>query len=68
MPHRPRIGCSCWNYASWRGRFYPQDLRSRDWLQFYATVFDTVEVNNTFYRLPETPTFENWADVPSCST
>jgi uncharacterized protein YecE (DUF72 family) len=57
---RMRIGCSGWNYKSWRGRFYPATLRVADWLTYYAERFDTVEVNNTFYRLPERQTFEAW--------
>jgi uncharacterized protein YecE (DUF72 family) len=57
-----RIGCSGWNYASWRGRFYPPGLSPSKWLAFYATVFDTVEVNNTFYRLPDVSTFESWRE------
>ena len=46
-----RIGCSGWNYASWRETFYPPGLPARRWLEHYATLFDTVEVNATFYRL-----------------
>ena len=46
-----RIGCSGWNYAHWRDLIY-QSLPVRRWLEQYATLFDTVEVNNTFYRLP----------------
>jgi uncharacterized protein YecE (DUF72 family) len=57
----PRIGCSGWNYKSWRGNFYPEDLPARNWLPYYAERFDTVEVNNTFYRLPERSTFAQWA-------
>ncbi len=56
----PRIGCSGWNYASWRGTFYPRELSPRHWLEYYAERFDTVEVNNTFYRLPEKSTFVQW--------
>jgi uncharacterized protein YecE (DUF72 family) len=56
----PRIGCSGWNYASWRGPFYPSGLATSRWLAFYAARFDTVEVNGTFYRLPERSTFEAW--------
>jgi uncharacterized protein YecE (DUF72 family) len=56
----PRIGCSGWNYKSWKGRFYPRDLPATDWLRYYTGVFDTVEVNNTFYRLPEADTFAQW--------
>ena len=57
---RPRVGCSGWNYKSWRGRFYPRDLPAPQWLRYYTGVFDTVEVNNTFYRLPEEATFAAW--------
>jgi len=61
----PRVGCSGWNYKTWRGAFYPSDLPPRRWLEYYAERFDTVEVNNTFYRLPEKSTFVQWhAQVP----
>lgn len=56
-----RIGCSGWEYDDWRGRFYPPELPKSRWLQHYATVFDTVELNGTFYRLPERETFAAWA-------
>jgi uncharacterized protein YecE (DUF72 family) len=55
-----RIGCSGWQYRHWRGRFYPRDLPSERWLEFYATTFDTVELNNSFYRLPEADAFAAW--------
>ena len=58
----PRVGCSGWNYASWRGRFYPKGLPARQWLPDYSGQFDTVEVNNTFYRLPERSTFASWSE------
>jgi uncharacterized protein YecE (DUF72 family) len=57
------IGTSGWQYRDWRGTFYPQKLPQREWLIHYASGFDTVEVNNSFYRLPETTTFEHWRDV-----
>lgn len=57
---RPRIGCSGWNYKSWRGAFYPPELAASQWLRYYASAFDTVELNNTFYRLPEAGTFAAW--------
>ena len=60
MGSRARIGCSGWNYKSWRGPFYPATLPARSWLPYYASAFDTVEVNNTFYRLPEAETFAAW--------
>ena len=57
------IGTSGWQYADWRGRFYPQGLPPREWLPCYAASFHTVEVNNTFYRLPQRQTFTGWAKV-----
>jgi uncharacterized protein YecE (DUF72 family) len=54
-----RIGCSGWNYASWKDEFY-QGLPPRLWLEHYAKHFDTVEVNNTFYRLPSRDAVANW--------
>ncbi len=57
------IGCSGWNYKEWRGEFYPQKLAQRNWLEYYAGIFNTVEVNNTFYRLPQDSTLENWKNT-----
>jgi len=57
-----RVGCSGWNYRHWRGTFYPQDLPVRRWFEYYAERFDTVEINNSFYRLPPRQTFEKWRD------
>ena len=58
---RVRIGCSGWAYREWRGELYPEDLPQRRWLERYSETFDTVEVNNTFYRLPSRETVESWA-------
>jgi uncharacterized protein YecE (DUF72 family) len=55
------VGTSGWQYAHWRGRFYPEGLGQARWLEHYADRFATVESNNAFYRLPETSTFEAWA-------
>jgi uncharacterized protein YecE (DUF72 family) len=55
-----RVGTSGWQYRDWRGDFYPAKLPQRLWLDHYSGVFDTVEVNNAFYRLPERATFEKW--------
>jgi uncharacterized protein YecE (DUF72 family) len=55
-----RIGCSGWQYRHWRGSFYPHDLPAGRWFEYYAAQFDTVEINNTFYRLPEASTFAAW--------
>src|SRR4051794_41815472 len=56
------IGTSGWQYRDWRGRFYPQRLAQRLWLEHYAQHFATVESNNAFYRLPERATFEKWRE------
>jgi uncharacterized protein YecE (DUF72 family) len=55
-----RIGCSGWQYKHWRENFYPTQLPQSRWFDYYATQFDTVEINNTFYRLPEKTTFAAW--------
>jgi uncharacterized protein YecE (DUF72 family) len=60
-PGSIRVGCSGWQYKHWRGDFYPTSLPQSQWLEHYASVFDTVEINNSFYRLPEASTFANWA-------
>ena len=57
-----RVGCSGWQYKHWRGNFYPTELPLKQWFEHYASVFDTVEINNSFYRLPEAATFAGWAD------
>jgi uncharacterized protein YecE (DUF72 family) len=62
---RARIGCSGWNYDDWRGSFYPKREPRRRWLSLYAERFDTVEVNNTFYRLPNRGSVAAWVrDTP----
>jgi uncharacterized protein YecE (DUF72 family) len=59
---RVRVGCSGWNYADWRERIYPKGLPPSKWLAHYATLFDTVEVNNTFYRLPRVEAVARWVE------
>jgi uncharacterized protein YecE (DUF72 family) len=54
------IGTSGWHYDDWRGRFYPEKLPKAKWLEFYAQHFPTLELNNTFYRLPAEETFTKW--------
>jgi len=56
------VGCSGWNYKHWRDLFYPKGLPARRWFEFYAGHFDTVEINNSFYRLPPPETFGKWRD------
>ncbi len=55
------VGTSGWQYRHWRGRFYPEGVPASRWLEHYAARFATVEVNNTFYRLPKPATFADWA-------
>ena len=55
-----RIGCSGFLYDHWRGTFYPEDLPKNHWLEYYSRHFSTVELNVTFYRLPERETFAKW--------
>jgi uncharacterized protein YecE (DUF72 family) len=54
------VGCSGWNYRDWRGAFYPERAPQRRWLELYAEKFSTVEVNNTFYRLPRREAVAGW--------
>jgi uncharacterized protein YecE (DUF72 family) len=56
-----RIGCSGWNYKSWKDEVY-EGKPARQWLQLYARHFDTVEVNNTFYRLPLKSSVARWVE------
>jgi uncharacterized protein YecE (DUF72 family) len=58
---RAHVGCSGWQYKDWRGIVYPEKLPQRRWFEHYATLFDTVEINSTFYRLPSATTVEGWA-------
>jgi uncharacterized protein YecE (DUF72 family) len=63
---RVRVGCSGWNYKSWRTTFYPAGLPASEWLAYYAAHFETVEINNSFYRLPDKSVFATWRrTVPS---
>jgi uncharacterized protein YecE (DUF72 family) len=55
------IGTSGWHYSHWKGAFYPSTLRSAGWLGYYSARFQTVELNNAFYRLPGEEAFRTWA-------
>ena len=57
------IGCSGYYYNHWKGRFYPPTLSKKQWLVFYAQHFNTVEINNTFYKMPVEKTLQNWYDI-----
>jgi uncharacterized protein YecE (DUF72 family) len=56
------IGTSGWHYQHWKGNFYPKDIKNTDYLDHYLKTFDTVEINNSFYRLPDVGTLENWRE------
>ncbi len=58
-----RIGTSGYHYKHWVGRYYPEKIRAADMLDFYLRDFDTVELNNTFYRLPPESAFDSWRDA-----
>jgi uncharacterized protein YecE (DUF72 family) len=57
-----RIGTSGYQYDHWQPVFYPPQMPRRKWFDYYARQFDTVEINNTFYRLPDAGTFDRWRD------
>ncbi|MDZ7795778.1 MAG: DUF72 domain-containing protein [Candidatus Marinimicrobia bacterium] len=61
-----RIGTSGWNYPHWKKRFYPEAIKKKDWFGYYCRHFDTVEVNNTFYRRPVKEVLEKVARQRSC--
>lgn len=59
------VGTSGYSYKEWKGTFYPQDLPAKGMLRYYGERFRTVEINNTFYRMPKESVLESWAsDVP----
>ncbi|HKV32466.1 MAG TPA: DUF72 domain-containing protein [Candidatus Dormibacteraeota bacterium] len=57
-----RIGCSGWSYPHWRKLFYPDKMPAREHFAFYAQHFNTVELNNSFYRQPPREQFEAWRE------
>lgn len=56
------VGTSGYSYKEWKGNFYPEDLPAKEMLAYYAQRLPAVEINNTFYRLPQTSMIENWRD------
>ncbi len=56
------LGCSGWYYKDWAGDFYPENLSKSRWLEYYSKQFNTVEINNTFYRFPSEKTVKGWYD------
>src|SRR6266498_2335539 len=62
---RLHVGTSGYSYAEWKGTFYPQGMPAAKMLELYAAQFGTVEINNTFYRMPEAKMLEKWlSQVP----
>jgi uncharacterized protein YecE (DUF72 family) len=57
---RYHIGCSGWSYTSWQGPFYPSNIENSSWLNYYSHVFDYVEIDSSFYRIPNIFTVKNW--------
>lgn len=60
------VGTSGYSYKEWKGNFYPEDLPAKEMLAYYAQKLPAVEINNTFYRLPQPSMIENWKEqVPA---
>jgi uncharacterized protein YecE (DUF72 family) len=57
------IGCSGFYYPAWKNKFYPAGLSSRKWLEYYSSVFNTLELNGTFYRMPKLADLEKYAQL-----
>ena len=55
-----RIGCTGWAYSAWQGTFYPKNIKQKDWLAHYSSIFDITEVNSSFYRIPTRQMTAKW--------
>ena len=65
VPMNLYVGTSGFSYKEWKGKFYPEDLPEKQMLRFYSERFQTVEINNTFYRMPKASVLESWSqEVP----
>jgi len=63
------VGTSGFAYKEWQGSFYPKDIKAKDMLRYYATQLKSVEINNTFYRMPSESVLRDWAEqVPDAFT
>ncbi|MBD0353143.1 MAG: DUF72 domain-containing protein, partial [Flavisolibacter sp.] len=58
---RLHIGTSGWSYKHWKGLFYPPEVKTTDWFNYYTQFFDSAEINTSFYHLPKQQTVINWA-------
>ena len=54
------VGCSGWFYPHWNGNFFPAELEQKNWFRYYSSLFDTVEMNSTFYHVPKESTVDSW--------
>jgi uncharacterized protein YecE (DUF72 family) len=61
-PDVVKVGCLSWTYPDWAGSFYPDGTKPADYLQFYSSIFDIVEVDSTFYRTPNVQTIKQWKE------
>jgi uncharacterized protein YecE (DUF72 family) len=61
MSVRAQVGTSGYSYPEWKGNFYPKKIAAKDMLRWYAERFPTVEINNTFYRMPTEGLLQGWA-------
>ena len=55
-----KVGCAGWDYKDWRGPFYPRNMKEPQFLEFYASHFNIVEINSTFYSVPSEKRVKNW--------
>jgi uncharacterized protein YecE (DUF72 family) len=60
LPEKVKLGCSGWSYKDWAGPFYSTDLPAKDYLGFYSKVFDCVEIDSSFYRIPNQFMVDQW--------
>jgi uncharacterized protein YecE (DUF72 family) len=66
-PEKIRIGCSGWSYKDWLGPFYPRDLQPKDYLKFYSKIFNCVEIDSSFYRVPNPFMVSTWKNSTPAS-
>jgi len=57
------VGCSGWSYDAWEGHFYPKKIDSKNYLSYYSKVFDYVEIDSSFYRIPNRNMALRWASI-----
>lgn len=63
MKKNQYIGCSGYYYPAWKKKFYPEGLQPKGWLEYYSTVFNTVELNGTFYRIPKAADLKKYREI-----